>query len=273
MPHEHDDEEQVRRLLAEARHDEPMPAEVAARLEETLAALAATPPLAGVDDPAADGTVQPDRDGPDRAGQDRDAPDRRVPDLTARRRRTARNLLVAAAAVVVLGVGLAQLDVSPGGEDAATSADSVTGEADGAGAGDGDGAEAAESPVPADSGEETYSAGQDSAPVPQTEALSGRAAAFATVVRLHPDHFAQQIRRLAADHATERQNNAQRDSSAAAEVRCDDEAWGEGTRQAVRYAGSPGVLVFRPAQGRTQVVDLYLCGAADPARSITLAEE
>src|SRR6476469_4846664 len=71
-------EERVRRLLAEARHDEPMPADVASRLDDVLAGLAAEP-----------------------------APRGRVVPL-ADRRRKAGALLVAAAAVVVAGVGIGQ---------------------------------------------------------------------------------------------------------------------------------------------------------------------
>ena len=41
---------------------------------------------------------------------------------------------------------------------------------------------------------------------------------------------------------------------------------------AVRYDGQRGVLVYRPVKGDTQVVDLYLCGSDDPARSITLPQ-
>ena len=73
----------VRRLLAEARHEEPMPDDVAARMSRVLTGLgdetraAATPPLAPV--------VQ----------------------ISARRRRNAAALLVAAAAIVVGGVTLA----------------------------------------------------------------------------------------------------------------------------------------------------------------------
>lgn len=78
-PAEHDD---VRRLLAEARHDEPIPADVGARLDRVLAGLA----------------------------QERtEAPaDAQVVPLEAHRRRRAAGLLVAAAAIVVGGVAVAE---------------------------------------------------------------------------------------------------------------------------------------------------------------------
>jgi hypothetical protein len=80
-------EQRVRRLLAEARHDEPVPDDVAARLDDVLARLAA-----------------------ERAGSDHGAT---APvDLAAharRRRRLGAGLLVAAAAVVAGGVAVPSL--------------------------------------------------------------------------------------------------------------------------------------------------------------------
>jgi hypothetical protein len=76
------EQERVRRLLAEARVEAPMPDEVVARLDRVLARLA-------------------DEE------DDDDAPS--VVDLAARRRRKAATLLVAAAAVVAVGVGAGQL--------------------------------------------------------------------------------------------------------------------------------------------------------------------
>jgi hypothetical protein len=76
------EEEEVRRLLAGARHTGPTPPDVVARLDRALDGLAHEP--------------------------DRAAP---VVDLARRRRRVA-SLLVAAAAVVVVGIGIAQI-VSP----------------------------------------------------------------------------------------------------------------------------------------------------------------
>ena len=93
------DDERIRRLLAEARHTEPIPAAVASRLEEVLAELSA-----------------------DRAERDATAlaaPRAVVVDLAARRRRTAANLLVAAAAVVAVGVGISQVLPQVGSEDTA----------------------------------------------------------------------------------------------------------------------------------------------------------
>jgi hypothetical protein len=88
------EEEEVRRLLAEARHTGPTPPEVVARLDRVLGDLAQEP--------------------------DRTAP---VIDLARRRRRVA-SLLVAAAAVVVVGVGLGQVMGPQSGPDSTTAGES-----------------------------------------------------------------------------------------------------------------------------------------------------
>lgn len=79
---EHPEHDDVRRLLAEARHDEPIPTDVAARLDRVLAGLSQ-----------------------ERTEVPAEAP---VIHLEAHRRRRAAGLLVAAAAIVVGGVAAAQ---------------------------------------------------------------------------------------------------------------------------------------------------------------------
>jgi hypothetical protein len=96
------EEAEVRRLLADARHTEPLPADVADRLDRVLADLRDEP---AVSTPAPAPT-----------------------DLAAarRRRRTVRNLLVAAAAVTVVGFGSTVVDDltgSGGDADSGSSAD------------------------------------------------------------------------------------------------------------------------------------------------------
>jgi hypothetical protein len=82
------EQEAVRRLLADVRHDGPPPPEVVARLDETLAALVAERGSAPLDDATGEAPVV---------------------DLSARRRRLAGFGLLAAAAVVVAGVALGQV--------------------------------------------------------------------------------------------------------------------------------------------------------------------
>ncbi len=93
-------EARVARLLADARADEPIPVEVAARLDRVLAGIAEEQ-IAGPDHPGAP-----------------------VVDIAARRRRRAATLLVAAAAVVVAGVGIGQVIGPDSGDD--TGADRST---------------------------------------------------------------------------------------------------------------------------------------------------
>jgi hypothetical protein len=117
------DDERIRRLLAEARHTQPVPPTVADRLEEALADLVAE---------------RRDREAAQAAQPRDEAP---VVDLAARRRRTAANLLVAAAAVIAVGIGISQVlpDGLGGGADMATTQDEGAGE---------------DAPAPADGGAE-----------------------------------------------------------------------------------------------------------------------
>src|SRR6478735_3216643 len=224
-------EEQVRRLLADARHTEPMPDDVAARLDGVLADLR--------DEPAPRRTPS-------------------VSDLaTARRRRNARTWLVAAAAAVAIGIGINQLDLSVSSNDdagSASSADQPQSEVDG---GDVAASPSASAPEAGAGG----GAAQDS-----SGQLDGLFAAH-PLTQLDPDRFGPDVRRLrhAVDGApTASQATAGREMHLAKSCVVPD---GLGRLVAVRYDGERGVLVYRPAKGDTQVVDLYLCGADEPTRS------
>lgn len=96
-------EERLRRLLAEARHDEPVPPEVAARLDDTLAQLES-----------------------ERAHASAMA---EVGELAARRRRNAARLLLVAAAVVVAGAGVGRLVSTQGGAESVMDAGGSAAEA------------------------------------------------------------------------------------------------------------------------------------------------
>ncbi len=110
------DDERIRRLLAEARHTDPMPDAVVGRLDRVLAELSA--------------------DRAERTARDL-AP---VVELAARRRRTAANLLVAAAAVVAVGFGVTQVLPNLGGSGAdSPSMATAEDNADAGGAAGGDG--------------------------------------------------------------------------------------------------------------------------------------
>jgi hypothetical protein len=124
------DDERVRRLLAEARHIQPIPPSVATRLDDALAALVA--------DRRARVGVEAAAPPAPRGGD--------VVDLAARRRRTAANLLVAAAAVVVMGVGISQVLPQGSGGDTVMSQDPAA--EDGAAADDSGGGSSQEESEP-----------------------------------------------------------------------------------------------------------------------------
>jgi hypothetical protein len=258
----------VRRLLAEARHDEPMPAAVAARLDEALAGLR-------------DGTASTVREpGSEPVGAPRSEPVREpvrdrasVADLGARRRRAGR-LLVAAAAAVVVGVGVGAVHDHLGTAGGSSSTTSASG---GSALPRSAGADASGSA----GGGGTASGAHGPAYLPQS---------LGKPVRLVPSRFAQQVRALGRGGAP-RALTGQPDASnpapapgqtatngprseaghaAAAGSACVPGGVRDPELVPVRYAGSPGILAFRAPSGDSQVVDLYLCGQARPVRSVTL---
>lgn len=265
MPHDPEltpAEEQVRRLLADARHTEPMPDDVAARLDAVLTDLAAEHP----------GDLTAER--AEELTDERRIADRSAAvaaDLAAaRRRRTARNLLVAAAAVVAIGIGLNSVDltVSGGDDDSAAASSDVA--ADGAGA-----PEAA-------SGEQS-GADRDDGRTPTHELEAGKnqlgaTAGYAGVpVRLSAERFGAQVRRLhtssrtlALDDSTSASSDGLFSLGRSLRPGCSTAGWGAGLLVPARYDGQLGAVIFRKASGESQVVDLFLCGNDSPTRSITL---
>ena len=230
------EEEHVRALLAEARHAEPMPDDVVARLDRVIAGLAVE-----------------DADGP------APLPDNVVP-LAVRRRRAAR-MLVAAAAVVVAGVGVGQVLQDHGGGaggDAATASDRgkelVQGESQGLSSGSDS------------SGGGSAGSGGGAVPsVPQAGSASDGVVAY----KLRPEHFAADSRTI-----QRRYDTLDTTASLSAErfhaSTCSPGSWGSGRYVPVEYGGTPAYLVLRRPSGDSQVADLFLCGGDEPVRSITL---
>lgn len=223
----------VRRLLAEARHDEPMPDDVVERLDRVLTGLA-------------EGHAP--------------APVAEVPALAVRRRRAAA-LLLAAAAVVAVGVGLGQV-LGPDLEDRAASDSAAAPRETGGPAEDPPddeaGATAAESPVT-----EGLSA------LPQAYSVVVpppriRSASFAEDVRA-TRRAARAPRSTATDLSGLGTGSPVRKWSA-----CDPAGWGPGRLIPVTYDGVRAVLVLRRRTGETQVADLFACGGGDVLRSVTL---
>jgi hypothetical protein len=225
---EHDD---VRRLLAQARHDEPMPADVAARMEALLTGLARTEPLS----------------------RDADV----VPFGSRHRRRKAAQLLVAAAAVVVGGVGVSHLHLSSANNSEATAASSNDQLGDTGNAAAGGRSLHSSTPGAAKS--------TQMLPVPQLNAHSVKVRNGRIVVR--PGHFSADVQAAQPVLAPNTDRAAARDFGAAGCVA----APAHSTVVPASYEHAPAALVYRRPEGSTRVVDLFLCGRPTPVRSVTLA--
>jgi len=231
-----DQAERVRRLLAEARHTEPMPDDVAARLDRVIAGLA--------DDPEA----RPD--GVDVAA----AP---VVRLDERRRRAGR-LLLAAAAVVVGGVAVGQLVGDGGGGDEASSPAAET--ADGQG-------------LPAPDRDPAASGQSFDEELPGAVSGTRRSISRQPPVLLRSARFAGDARAYAPGAAAGAGRDAELAQSGDAltgAATCPPGAWGGGRYVRVVLDREAGWLVYRAPRGDTQVVDLFLCGTDSPERSATL---
>lgn len=227
QPDDRDDlppeQDAVRRLLADARHDEPVPPAVAARLDAVLAELTA-----------------------DRREVRKTAP---VLDLAARRRRGAGMALLAAAAVVVAGVGIGQVLGGGGDMD------------DGATAG-GDSDGSAESFSSGESGAETPSDAADEDPVAESGRQNSTAAADLPAVS--SDTLRRDLR--AALRAAALVTAAEPDPTCALA----EAALGDGTPVPVTLDGQPALALYAVPKGSRQRVDVYLCGTAVPAETVTL---
>ncbi|MDN4161159.1 hypothetical protein [Nocardioides abyssi] len=248
-------EEEVRRRLADARHVEPVPVDVAGRLDRVLAELAA-----GEDVPSS------------------------VDELAVRRRRRAAGLLAAAAVVTVAGLGLGQvLPGSGGSDDSGSAADSVAGlDRDAAGR-----STAAKESAAAEPGD--GAGGGSAANEGKGEGLAAGAAvpeaattldAFVTPpgrpVRVRPERFAADALRArdvvdgGRDTDRGRPGGGKRRDGEQTFFECTPADWGPGVAVPVLYDDEPHVLVFRAPAGDSQVADLLQCGTGEILRSTTL---
>lgn len=232
------EEEHVRRLLADARHDGPVPPEVVARLDETLASLVSERGGAPLEQsgPGTDGATAP------------------VVDLGARRRRTAGLGLLAAAAVVVAGVALGQALPRSGGDDASSSG-GVAAESD---------TSSRELGEQSDDGSADSSSGGAQAP----ESLKSPAplAGLPTVSLSDPD-LSGRLLGLRRDAAARTMGQ-----TLAPDVQgtCLMRGIGPGRRLLVEVDGRPGTVVYQPPSGDAQRVAIFVCGSGEPVRTLTL---
>lgn len=242
-------EARISRLLAGARATEPVPAEVADRLDRALVGL-----------------------GEERSSERADTHGQVL--ALASRRRRATVLLAAAAAVVAIGVGLGQVGGGPDSSSDGSGADgaggaSVQGEAERRAQDDTEGLDAG-------SGQDTEETDPDGSAFDESPEL----AATPTVGRVRKASFtadANQLRRAIPDDAVDGQfvelfadqlprGYVLRDRA----FDCAPAPWGEGVLVPVFFDGMPAVLAYRPAAGESQVVDLVQCGSGNILGSTTL---
>lgn len=225
-------EARVARLLADARADEPIPPEIAARLDRVLQGMAGEHVL------RADETPAP------------------VVNLAARRRRRVVTLLAAAAAVVVAGVGVGQLVNSQDNGDSGSAGTAAENSDDGGGSNDREFAEAApEDAPPPMSNDQLRALGEPARMTSGSFAEQVRKLQDRPGVRAYESSGQMGGRDLAAKEM---------------DFSCGPAEYGVGKLMAVRYNGMPAVLAYRPPAGDTQVVDLMQCGSGDLMRSTTI---
>lgn len=243
------EQEAVRRLLADARHDGPPPPEVVARLDDTLASLKA--------ERLAEPTVEP-------ADAHDDRSPGRVVDIGSRRRRVAGIGLLAAASVVVAGVALGQVlprgggdasDSSAGSASESSLAEAPTSEDDG-GAGAG-----------TDEGGDATSESDLLEPDPKGEFLQPGLAGRPTLFSDDDEDIIPQLLELRRDVT----DGSQRLRSLAALRDCDGVDPGPSSAVvSAQVDGESGLVVFRRPVGELQGVELYVCGNPDAVRTLTL---
>lgn len=219
------EEQEVSRLLALAAAADPLPADVAARLDDTLAGL------------VAERSTAPDEDGADDSG------DRAVVPLRARRRWP--RALLAAAAVMVVGYGVGGVlggGSLSGGDtgDAASAGDTVAEDAAGG----------AEDASPERLGE---------APAQELGNARDQAMVFEGVVRLRSERLAADVRRALGLVET----SALDDLSSSDQSRCPIPTLSPGeSALAARYDGRRTVLVTGPEEGGRVKASVYSCSGA-----------
>ena len=237
-----EDEETVRRLLAAAAGPLPMPEDVAGRLNAVLAELRA-------------------ERGPDRVeGPGRSAT---VTDLSERRARRWPKVLVAAAAVSVIGVGLGSVvQNGPGDSMSATTLEEASDADAGAAA---DGAEVAPSPGSAEGLAPSDSTGEESVLRKSASVLVGASTPTAALPRVRPGSVAVDAQRI-HDLTLRGPGSAPRGGPALGiDARaCDLPAVTRGEELvAVRLDGQRATLLFRPDADGQRVAEVYSCDDGD----------
>jgi hypothetical protein len=235
-----EDDARIRGLLSSARVTEPMPTEVAARLDDVLAGLAAE---RGMVDPLPADNVVP---------------------ITRTRRHRVVAVLGAAAAVVVLGLGFATFfnSAENGADDAASGDDAGFSE------------RGAQEEDAADAAPESAAAPEDS-----LGNETGGGATNRDVYREGDRGFAVRSRQLSRDLARIQDQvlvvPADADYArglvlSPQDFTCRLAGPSPGVLVAVRYDGRPAFVRFLEPMGESQVVEVLQCRSGDVLRSTTL---
>jgi len=252
--------EAVRRLLADARADEPLPADVAARLDGVLAGLTAdrTP----VDASAAAAPLPTDEDAAPAA-----------PVIPLRRRRWPQ-VLVAAAAVTALAFGTTQLlRDSQGGDDAGAGADPASVDSDTAAESEADAQAPGEltgrSPAASKTGDPETADGVGGATAPQAFKDSLAALGVQRLVPLRPGPELDAAVKALVDET-------ERGANSAYKVNRTLRACGpfyavEGARFFVAaYRGHVALVLAHPDVEGRRLVEVYDCQGSTPRRTVEL---
>lgn len=247
MNAEHDEQEHVRRLLAAAAGPDPgeqMPEDVAGRLDDVLAGLVserADAPATATEKGIAEDPVPED----EVTG---------VTELASRRRRRWPKLLLAAAAVSVIALGVGIDDLTGGQGDSSTSAESPSvASKDDAGGGAG----AAPERLEARSSEDAGADRDLVTPLPE---------AASDLTRLRTGSLRADVQRVADFSLKAALAEGLRRSGC---VRPDTEAGDEWLP--VRLDGESAVLVLRAPAGGRRTAEVFTCDDADtPAASTTI---
>lgn len=247
-------QEEVRRLLAEARHTEPMPEDVATRIDDVLEGLSSERSAAPID--VVDSAGAPQTHVPAASGDE----------LGARRRRRLATGLLAAAAVIVAGFTLPS--VLPSGTDvsAEESGSEQKAELDDLRAG---APESGDSDSLDDAGSPEAATGDP----PGLREAPGRNRLDA-VALVTARAFGADVRSVVAEASTQLRVGRPVISADWCTVR---DSWGAGEVYPVQYAtpdqNRRAVLVVRPARDGVRIAALFVCGQDAAARRTTLPAE
>lgn len=236
-----EDDARIRALLASARETGPVPADVAARLDDTLAGLAAERGVLAEPSPAtgSEASVHP---------------------LVRTRRHRVVAWVGAAAAVAVFGLGVGALLDQQSGSDSADDSAASGGSVD-----RGNADLAKREATGTDAPEDSVGASEEFAPWEKVVTND-------RVYRVRSRHLTHDLARIQAVQLPEPGTGRYGKTliHRPQGFPCADARWGRGVLVAARYDGDPTYVAFRQPMGDSQVVDVLQCGTAEVLRTTTL---